>query len=213
MEVVCPTCGQPIMIPEAANSFAPPVASKERQGQTAELSAPANRAEMIVVARAAYPAKGHYIADQRCTFFSSDQGLQGILVKWESVSFFSRATWLGPSEKWFGFTRDASLVAELTQKQAKSVSRAAGIAQGKQVPFSLSTLLALTTAFVGAATAKAHDIKAISVLYRNEERSLAMFSAVSSPEAISEILASMPANAIASNEEQLWAEWRKHCKE
>jgi hypothetical protein len=112
----------------------------------------------------------------------------------------------------FCFAREALMVGELSDKEARSTARVAGMAGAVEAIGSYgrtSLLLSGFAAATGVAAAKTENIKAIEVLYKNEKELIGLFTVLSDPETIGEILASVPPDIIAASSEAVLEEWRR----
>jgi hypothetical protein len=160
------------------------------------------------------PSEGLYVTNQtsRCGNY---EGGPAVHLKWENRAFFSKENMFGPKESWFIFARDASLVAELSEKEAKQVARVHGASAGSNVmrysgvagPVSGLLGLALGAA-AGALSSKTRGASGIAVLYKNDKQRLGIFSLVGPAEVIGAILACLPKGVVVSDE-QLKAEYHK----
>ena len=154
------------------------------------------------------PSKGRYIGDQRSKCDETPEGFPMVSLNWESRSFFSKETWLGPAEQSFVFAEQAVLMAELPEEAAKSAARAAGWVEGAGVlPY--GGLLTLVAGALGSNVANTWNMKGIAVLYKNEKEKSGIFDAVSAPAVVDRIVASVSPDKIVSYDE-LKAEYRKH---
>jgi hypothetical protein len=160
------------------------------------------------------PSEGLYVTNQTSRCGNYDGG-PAVNLKWQSRAFFSKENMLGPKESWFIFTRDASLVAELSEKEAKQVARVHGASAGangmRMTAFSgpVAGLLGLALgAAAGALSSKTRGVGGIAVLYRNDKQRLGIFDLVGPAEVVGAILACLPKGVVVSCE-QLQAEYRK----
>ncbi len=156
------------------------------------------------------PSSGNRVDDCQSAYIKTPDELPAVNLKWKSTSIFS--AWSSPKSRMFCFAREALMVGELSDEEARSAARVAGMAGAVEGigPYGRTPLLlAGLAAATGVAAAKTKNIKAIEVLYKNEEELIGLFIVVSDPETIGEILASVPPNIIAASKEAVLEEWRQ----
>ena len=160
------------------------------------------------------PSEGLYVTNQtsRCGNY---EGGPAVHLKWENRAFFSKETMLGPKESWFIFAHDTSLVAELSEKEAKQVARVHGASAGSKgmrysvVAGPVAGLLGLALgAVAGTLSSKTRGVGGIAVLYRNDKQRFGIFDLVGPAEVVGAILACLPKGVVVSDE-QLKAEYHK----
>ena len=223
----CPHCREKIQLCQPSGTDSPSalieVAGAESGGRQEDAVTPAPAPQgqigswgMVKVLKdlARLPSEGLYVTNQTSRCGNYDGG-PAVNLKWQSRAFFSKENMLGPKESWFIFTRDASLVAELSEKEAKQVARVHGASAGangmRMTAFSgpVAGLLGLALgAAAGALSSKTRGVGGIAVLYRNDKQRLGIFDLVGPAEVVGAILACLPKGVVVSCE-QLQAEYRK----